>query len=364
MKSFTFRLLFWVGAFIGLLGPAAAQGTALGASLTALAKPTTGVVGLAPDGALVRSTDNGATFGTVRPADSPKALYAVAASGSTVIAMGDAGYFVRSTDNGATYSTLGSPSSPTIVGAVNSVGYGNGKWVAVGRNSGSTHALYSIDGGATWSTATISSPSSGEFKSVAWSGAPANVWVAVGGPVTTPAMMGVGFTGLYYTSNDGIVWSGPTTTNASLNAIASDGAGKLLAVGEAGTVWYSTATPPAFSEVGNGIVSETLGAVVYLSGTNWAATGDDGVQVNFDGSSTALRTIGLTVATASSQLQINLTGGFPGLQYHLETTTTLASWTTVSGSTQSYTGGAAPTWTAALPAAGAKVFYRAKLGSP
>ena len=359
MNSFTLRLLFWVGAFIGLVASAAAQGTALGPSLYRIAYPTSGVVTLSPAGALVRTDGTG-----VRAADSPKALYAVAAAGTTVIAMGDGGYFVRSTDNGITYTTLGTPSSPTIVGAVNAVAYGNGKWVAVGRKEGSTHALYSTDGGANWSAATISVPSSGEFKSVAWSGAPANVWVAVGGPVTTPAMMGIGFTGFYYTSTDGIVWSSPITTTASLNAIASDGAGKLLAVGEAGTVWYSTATTPAFSEVGNGIISETLGAVVYLSGSNWAATGDDGVQISFDGSSAALRTIGLTVATASNQLQINLTGAFPGLQYYLETSTTLASWTTVSGSTKNYTGGAAPSWTAALPAAGAKVFYRAKLGSP
>jgi photosystem II stability/assembly factor-like uncharacterized protein len=382
-----------------------AQGTVITSALDAFARPTSGLVGLGTDGALLRSTNNGTSFTSIRSADSPRGLYAVAASGSTVIAMGDAGWFVRSTDNGQSYATFGSSVTPAFVGSVNAVSFANNQWVAVGKNGTLVTALGSGNG-TTWAAATISGTSlerSGVLRGLTWTGAR---WVAVGGN-------GASTNGFIFTSNTGTTWTRlanaafpSAAAPASLNAVASDGAGNVLAVGKAGTMLYSSDGGLTYTDAANGIVSEDLYSVLFRSGTKWVAGGDSAVLVDFDSSLasgsqatipyepvpgarriTALIAdtvagnylysssytppppvitpgpISLSIETVSNQLRLTLVGATNTVSYYTESSVDLITWTPVGGSTRTFNGVDPLVWTYALPAPGGRVFYRAKSGS-
>lgn len=392
-KSF----LWLLAGLVGLLcaGPAlVAQNVALAEPLAGLVRPTSGLVGLSPSGALLRSTNNGVSFASVRAADAPRALYALSASGSTVVAIGDAAYFVRSTDNGATWSSLVSALSPAHDGPMNALSANGSTWIAVGEGGGSPAVLRSTNDGATWSAATVPFAFGG-FNGVAWTG---SRWVAVGGD---------GAFGFIYTSADGASWTLLAAAAQPLYSVSSNGSGKVVAVGDAGAILYASdgaATSTSFASVGGNIVSEALRSVAFLSGDNWIAGGDNLALVSFNSATTtpavaaapsatetapytALLSTGsgsdyyyapataavtlppqgpisLQVALVSGQLQLTLVGAQNGYSYHIETSSTLTSWSPVSGSTIAFTtGAAAPSWTYPAPAAGARVFYRAVVGS-
>lgn len=370
------------------------QAAALQQALFALARPTTGLVGLSPSGALLRSTDSGATWTTVRAADSPQALYTVAASGSTVIAMGDAGFFVRSTDNGVTWSTLASSLTPTLTGSIRAVAANGSNWVAVGQRGTGFGALRSSDNGATWSLSTsLSSPTfGGSLYGVVWSGTPGSSWIAVGGD---------GARGYTTTSTDGTTWTALVQTIGftPLRAVTSSGSGTVIAVGDAGAILQSTNSGTSFTSIDSGIVSEDLRSVAFLSGSNWVIGGASAVLVSVNGTTPAIVSgpstttttaitalisdgtatgydyysaatppaphgpITLGIALVSGQLQLTLVGAEAGNSYYLETSTTLTSWTLVADSMQAYSGGTAPTWSAAL-SGGDRTFYRARSGTP
>ena len=394
MKTSFLRLLAVLGLALGLISQAAAQGVALDAPLVGLVRSGTDLVGLNASGALLRSINGGATFAEIRPADTPRALYALAASGSTVLAMGDAGNFVRSTSGGAAYTALGNSSAPAFVGDIRALAHGNSLWVAAGKNGTQITALFSTDDGITWSAATFATAQAGALTGVTWTG---TQWVAVGGN---------GSAGFYLTSVNGSTWTTPVSTAYPLNAVASDGAGKLLIAGDAGTLLYSDNDAVSFAEVGGGsagignLVSENLRSVLFLSGTapaRWVASGDSGALLTFDlGVSSSVATltntpaapglsltalapgattgayyfaypsshgaISLRIISDAGQLVITLAGARPGVSYYLETSTTLASWSAVSGSTLTYDGAADLVWTKPQPSAGARVFYRVKSG--
>lgn len=374
--------------------PLHAQGIALQQELLVLARPTTGLVGLSPSGELFRSTDNGANWTSVREADSPRALYTVAVSGSTVVAMGDAGYFVRSTDNGVTWSTIASSVTPEFSGAIQAIAAHGTTWVAVGEKGLNFAALRSTDNGETWSIASsLPNPDfGGTLYGVAWSGTPGDRWVAVGSD---------GARGYTTTSSDGDTWTELVETDSPLYAISSNGSGTLIAVGESGAILRSTDSGISFTAIDEGIVSESLRAVAFLSGGNWIVGGDNALRVSVSGTIaakvvepstttakpvTALLSdgtatgyyyhseevepdpvphgpISLQVAVVTGELNLTLVGAQAGNSYQLESSTTLTSWSPVADSTKAYTSGAAPSWTAALPVGG-RVFYRASVVIP
>jgi hypothetical protein len=400
MNRSLIRLVLWICALAGAtVQQSYAQGTVVGAALDAMARPTTGLVGLTTTGALARSTDNGVNFTTVRAADAPRGLFAVAASGGTVIAMGDSGWFVRSTDNGATYGTFAPSVTPAFVGAINALAFANGKWVAVGYKNSVAALVTSATGlSGSWSAVTITGAPSGALRGIAWTGAR---WVSVGGGASA---------GYVFTSTDAVTWTKLANSAypggvapATLNAVASDGAGKVLAVGKAGTMLYSSDGGLTYIDAADSIVSEDLRSVLFRTGTQWVVGGDSAALVNYDAtllgagaslsydpvpgsrSITAIVAgttagqylyssdysssaptpgpISLLVGTVSNQLQLTLVGGVSGVSYYTETTADLVTWTPVSGSTLTSNGVSALTWTYALPGAGARVFYRAKSGS-
>ena len=383
----------------------AATSNSLGTQLDAVVRlPANVLVGVSPTGALVRSVNNGTSFTEVRAADTPRALLTLAVSNSVIIAAGDAGNFVRSADGGLTWSTMAAATSPSFVGKIQGLaGNGTGTWVAVG--TGTTNntitPIYSTDNGLSWQAApSINSPV-GELRGVVWSG---QHWVAVGGN------SGGGF--VLRTTNPASTWSlatvpsldplfYPATAIAPLNAVVSNGAGLILAVGDAGTVLYSANHGASFTDAGTGLVLDNLLSALYVTGTRWAVAGAQAVVLEFDSAApqpltvaqepsasgvalTALvsgsppgtysffqpsdtepvvHSISASVSVVSNQLRVQLSGALTGFTYHIEQSSTLTSWTAVPGSAQTYGGVNALFWDYPLPAGGAKIFYRVVLGA-
>ena len=371
------------------------QNVSLPANLLALARTPAGISALSDTGALLRSTNNGVSFASIRVADSPAALFALGVSGSTVVAMGDAGYFVRSTDSGATFpATLSAAITPTFSGKILSVAANGADWVAVGARGTGYAILRSTDGGASWAVASAIPSGSGQLNSVVWSG---SRWVAVG---ANP------LGGVILTSSTGASWSLLTSTDYALYSVASNGAGKVLAGGDVGTLLFASdgaATATSFTSVGNDLVSEAIRTVAFLSGSSWISGGDSAVLVSFNDSTstpalvsgpdvnsggapitallstgvggsyffatpvtatTAPGPISLSIAASGTQLTLTLVGATTGNDYYLERSSDLVAWLPVSGSQLTYSGGTAPAWTYSLPGAGERVFYRAKSGIP
>ena len=373
-----------------------AQNTYLGAVLNSIARPAdANIVGISPAGAILRSTDGGTQFTTVRAAETPAALKTIAASSTTVIAIGDSGYFTRSTNSGVAWSALTQATQPSFVGTTFGLASnGSGTWVAVGTGQDSKgNLLRSTNDGVSWAQLTIPD-FSGELRSVVWTG---TRWIAVGKKDAS---------GITLVSGDGITWTElPATAYpgnalpAPLNSIATDALGNVLVVGDgtfnSNSVILALATGGSTytDAAGTGAVSETLNAITFIPGTNnWIIAGNQGVvlqytlnaanptvllnpsetagnlkAITYGTGSTYLYslpshgTIGLTAATVSNQLLLTLTGTPTiGLSYKLESSTNLTTWTEVVGSEQIYSG-ATITWTVALPTAGQKIFYRAVL---
>lgn len=404
MKHVFFRLFATLLCLACAVVPLHVQAAALQQELSALARPASGLVGLSPAGALLRSTDNGVTWTEVRAADPLQALYAVAAYGSTVIAMGDAGYFVRSEDDGITWTTLDSPVDPVSGGAIYALAANDATggtsddttWIAVGKKGDAFVALRSADDGGTWSVATsLPDPSfGGSLHGVAWSGGTPGRWVAVGGDNAW---------GYTTTSTDGNIWTDLVQTGAVLYAVASNGSGTLIATGTAGEILRSTDSGTSFTAIDDDIVSEDLRSVTFLSGSSkWIIGGNSAVLVSIadttptvisapsettsdpitaliatadgtdydyyspdpgDPEPTPHGPISLQIAVVAGQLQLTLTGAENGNSYQLETSTTLTSWTAVPDSTVTYDGVTAPSWNFALPV-GDRVFYRANVATP
>ena len=240
-------------------------------NLSALTAATSGLVGIAsPSGDLVRSTDAGANFDVTRAA-SLTPLVNLTASGDTVVAVGDAGFVVRSTNGGAAWATA---SSPAFTGELRDVVANGTSWVTVGSANGNLVALFSADAGQSWSFANVPSLS-GTLQGVAFDVGTGR-WSAVGSDGIFGARI--------LTSTDGQTWTtvAPPVGASALTDVAGDGAGNLLAVGEAGTLLVSSDGGVNFGlAADSGIVSENLNVVVYSSTSGWVAGGVDLVQVSY-----------------------------------------------------------------------------------
>lgn len=236
-------------------------------------------VAVAYGGELMRSTDDAETWETVSEPAAPAAadtnqLWSVATDGTgRWLAIRDTdsddslSELLVSTDDGATW-TLSSTPPPRDYRAI---AYGDGVWIAVSSNGGSssTRIARSDDGGATWTTPTAPS---GQWQSVATDGE--GVWVAVA----------------YFTDSRSIIRStdggqkweqveGPGSRLGlkRLLGVASDGDGTWVAVGEYGTdnIIRSTDDGATWGNVTSGGTGSFSISAVAHGGDVWVAVASD-----------------------------------------------------------------------------------------
>lgn len=232
------------------------------------------IVGLAEEGAIVRSVDEGESFEELwRPAASDT-LLSMAASGQTVIAGGGAGLLVRAENLAENPEGWDEVSSGSFLGDVLGLAHDGGEnWVAVGDAGFSAGVLLSFDEGATW--APVANPPPHGLHAVEWN-ASASEWVAAGGD---------GFNGAVYRSADGADWveSSVPFGTPSLRDLAVDEDGRIFAVGESGAMLLSTDGGETFATVGEGLVSEDLNTVVSSGADQWVVAGTEAVVLSVSG---------------------------------------------------------------------------------
>lgn len=360
---FSSRISKWIQAFtlVSLAGFSASVQAAstLNADYYSVTLSGSVVVALDMSREIQTSTDGGASFTASSGLETDFQTENVEGIGTTVLAVGDSGFIARSTDSGASWATA---TTPTINGllyasAARVDGVNPNVWLAVGFDGFDAPVFRSADDGATWTqTATVSAV---DFRDVLWTG---SRWVAVG-------MDDFGFEGLVYTSADGVSWSASTlpANTAPLQTVASDGAGIILAAGEAGELIRSTDDGLNFSALSSG-VSEDLLTVQYdglgaffIGGAAKVLMEVDGttVTVNAPPAIDASPILDLIIidnepvvagafssgATRASPFEVILTRegeqdfrltvteALSGRTYYIETTSDLTAdnWTTVSG---------------------------------
>ncbi|WP_438483296.1 MBG domain-containing protein [Oleiharenicola lentus] len=249
-----------------------ARGAVVQSDLVALTRTGSILVGISTAGEVKRSTNGGSSFSTVRNASS-SALRNLESFSNTVVAIGDAGFIARSGDSGQSWSDLSVSAAPAFVGELRDVASKDGSfWVTVGKANGNLVTLWSDNGGATWNYGSVPGLS-GTLHAVAYDTGTTR-WTAVGSDGFFDARI--------LNSTDGKTWSAVSVVGAApLNDVSSNGAGRLLAVGDAGTLLVSVDGGQTFNaDVNSGLVSENLNAVVSTS-TGWAVGGDDLVQLNY-----------------------------------------------------------------------------------
>jgi hypothetical protein len=123
--------------------------------------------------------------------------------------------------------------STSVVVPLNAVAYdGTSTVVAVGGNAPTDGTVfYSSDIGVTWATATLDFPSSGNFKTIAWSS------TAVSYSFVTGVFVAAGEGGMAYWSTDGISWHETNTGGDNVKSVIwNSNIGKFVAVGDNGSV--------------------------------------------------------------------------------------------------------------------------------
>jgi hypothetical protein len=206
------------------------------------------------------------------------------------------------------------------------------------------------------------------------------------------SQIGVGetdYSGVIYRSLDASTWTLVSDAfSAPLHALASDGGGTVLAVGEGGIILRSTDDGVSFAPIDGSAISEDLTAVV-AAGVNTFAIGGDGksvFEVNADVVSVlrpaaggapqveALLLVGgnillsgefvlsersvpfdLGLQTIGDWYRLTVDEALSGKVYTLETSATLESWETVPNSSKAGFDGPL-NWN--LPADGARRFWR------
>ncbi|MGZ0656730.1 WD40/YVTN/BNR-like repeat-containing protein [Coraliomargarita sp. W4R72] len=319
---------------------------------------------------LYTSADDGASF-TLR-GTTTESFEDVSGLGSTAIAVGIDALILRSANDGVTWSSAVSPvlNGSLLAVAGRSDGVNPNQWLAVGDDGFDGYVYRSQDDGAVW---TQSASFGFELLAgVTWTG---SQWLVCGRDDFSN-------TGLVKYSADGVTWTASSVPSDSqpLLAMASDGAGDILAVGELGEVLRSTDGGLNFTRISspfNG--SGDLRAVVVDSSGDFYVGGDEKLILKVIGSSISTvvpatsdaapvldlvlindqavavgsffaadtRTLpfAVTIATGGGEdLVLTVAESLLGKSYYVETTTDLTqvedSWAVVSGSSVLGTGGA------------------------
>lgn len=271
MKTISLLILFLGAA----LSAAAQRPQGVGSNLVDVAVVGSDLVGIANDGGVddsdgrvLRSTDGGKTFTelfTVPVAGDQ--LHALGVSGNVVIVSGtDSELYRADFDVDPTAWTTVSPPFGTL-GGLSDLAANGAVWVAAGETS-----LRSTDNGLSWSLTTPT-----DTRGAAYNSADGG-WLLVGGL----------FNGQAHRSTDGgATWtaSGLPAGTPLLSAVAADGFGNALAVGEGGTFLMSTDNGQTFTfaNLGGATVSENLLDVVSTGENGWLVGGDQRTLFKLEG---------------------------------------------------------------------------------
>lgn len=213
------------------------------------------LVGLQESGKeLLTSDDSGASFQSRHTMSDVFA--SVDALGTTVVAVGTDGLVLRSVDSGGTWASATAPSlaEGLYAAAGRSDGVNPNVWLAVGDDGFDGSIYRSADNALNWAEVAVLSDSL--LRDVIWTG---TRWLVCGSD---------GFDGaVAYSSTDGDSWTASTLPDESapLLAMAHDGAGVVLAVGESGQILRSTDDGLNFSVLTSELISGDFYTVIYLN---------------------------------------------------------------------------------------------------
>ena len=359
----------------------------------ALTQNDTRIFGLDFAGTIWSSDNGGTSFSQRYVIDEElnDTYYTIAALGDTVLTAGTDALMARSGDNGNSWNP--SINADFVQGDVKAIAGRaaltsvDNQWVAVG-NDGSQGVLFtSQNDGIDWMRYDSGTNFSDlDFSGAVWTG---SAWLVCGlkSQIATGA---TNYPGVIYRSLDASTWTliGDSFP-APLRAMATDGEGRVLAVGERGLILRSTDHGLTFEQIDQSSISEDLSAVV-ATGANKFTIGGDGKSV-FESDAGVVSVIrppasGATPVEAlllvggdvllggeflSSQrivpfdLGVEAIGGgyrltvdqaLSGKVYTLETSTTLQSWDPVPSSDKAGDDGLLQ-WV--LPSDGTRRFWRA-----
>jgi photosystem II stability/assembly factor-like uncharacterized protein len=306
--------------------------------------------------------DTAALFGGVN-----EEFESVEALGSTALAVGEDGLILRSDDGGLNWSQA---TAPALLGSLyaaagRSDGTNPNIWLAVGDDGLDGSIYKSTDDGLNWSVASVETGML--IQDVIWTG---SRWLFCGSDDF--------FNGVVYSSPDGSTWTASTVpSGAGLLALATDGNGVVLAVGQSGRILRSTDDGLTFAELPtsssgtndfNAVIVDSNGdfyvggdekLILQISGTTDTilvpATPDASPVLDFILVDDAPVAIGeLTVATRTIPFTLTIAEGgaedfiltvsqtLEGKSYYVETTDDLTAndWTVVPGTSVAGTGNA------------------------
>ncbi|MFT5836942.1 MAG: photosystem II stability/assembly factor-like uncharacterized protein [Candidatus Azotimanducaceae bacterium] len=350
--------------------PASAQSTQIAAideNYRALVETSSRVLGLDYASEVFVSENGGQSFTPLSTLSSdPKdTYYSMASLGNTVIAVGTDGLIARSANEASSWTASVNTdfffgNLRTVAGRPNTTN----TWISAGGDGSEGVILRSADDGATWTKLTGISDLS--FSGSVWT---ESAWLVCG-------LDDLSFEGVMYRStDDGLTWSPVTLPNAiaPLRGLATDGAGNVIAVGESGTVLYSSNHGQTFVQSGAGLLSEDL-LVAVAVGTNEFVVGGNGksllqtqgaslsiirepvggapevesllfvdgtVLVGGEFSSEIKRSLpfSLNIIEVGSSFQLSIDQILSGKTYTLQTSTDLEDWVPVANSSLAGLGG-------------------------
>jgi len=252
------------------------------------------------------SDDDGITF-TPRakplgptPSDAFEGLGAL---GATVIAVGNDGLILRAPDSGQTWSLATSPvlsggSLYAVAGRPD--GANPNRWIAVGDDGFDGYVYRSNDDGLIWTNVAMLSGLS--LEDIIWTG---SRWLATGRENDFNK-------GVVYSSTDGAAWS-PSSVPVGVSpllALAADGGGVVLAVGEAGQILRSTDDGLSFVAIANQFLGGgDLNAVIVDGSGTFFVGGDEKRIIEING--TTATTLVPAAANAAPVLGFFLIDGEP-----------------------------------------------------
>ena len=188
----------------------------------------------------------------------------------TIIAVGSEGIIARSNSQGQAWiSSVNQTFFSGNLQAVAAKPDETNHWLAVGNDGFDGIILSSTDDGQTWLGSTNIEDT--DLHGVVWTG---TSWLICGRDNNT-------FNGTIYRSTDSISWEEiimPIVDTAPLLAVASDGTGNVVVVGEQGVILHSSNDGLNFMDIGQGLISEDL-LTIITSGVDQFVIGGSGKSI-------------------------------------------------------------------------------------